>query len=60
MINDFIVVIGFILFLLQKMFETIPPRLLEVTKLNIFTKSWMFKFERLFFGKASGNTWYPS
>ena len=34
MVNDFIMVTGFILFLLQKMFETIPPRLLEVAKLN--------------------------
>lgn len=30
MINDFIAVASFILFLLQKLVETIPPRLLEV------------------------------
>lgn len=30
MVNDFIAVTGFILFLLQKLIETAPPRLLEV------------------------------
>lgn len=34
MINDFMMVISFAMFLLQKLVEIIPPRLLEVKRLK--------------------------